>query len=515
LSDASPAPGAPAPLWSRLAGLFFGLDLRSLALFRVGLAVLLLADLAGRWPDLEAHYSDNGVLPRVVFDNGVPRVVAPAYVPLPLHSLGGSAEYEGFLFVVAGAVAVALLVGYRTTLATFFSWLLLLSLHARNPLVLHGGDLLERMLLFWAMFLPLGARWSLDARRAGAASPGGGSVCTVATAALMLQVVFVYWFGLASRTSPVWWGEGTAVAQALSLDFYATPLTAWARGLPPELLRFATFATVAVEGGGPLLLLLSGRMGRLRTAVVALMIAFHVMLGLFLRLGTFPLACAVAWLPFLPAPFWDALLPRVGRLVSRRPQALPAPSASEGSDPSLALGAGEEPTDAAPAPTGLSPLAAVLVVVSLAYVVYCNVQGLRQGFVLSVVKGVGIEQSWGMFAPQPSRDDGWYVVVGRQEDGKEVDPFRDGPVSWDPPERISVLYPNVRWAAYLTALHWPGNERFQLLFANSLGQRWNAHHTGGEAVESVEVYYMLRFIRPDYTKTDPRKVSLVRVERAP
>jgi hypothetical protein len=500
LSDVSAAPGAFPSFWSRLGGLFFGLDLRSLALFRVGLAVLLLADLAGRWPDLEAHYSDSGVLPRAF---------APVFVPLPVHSMGGSAAYEGFLFLLAGAVAVVLLVGYRTTLATFFSWLLLLSLHARNPLVLHGGDLLERMLLFWAMFLPLGARWSLDARRAGAEQGAGGSVCTVATAALVLQVVFVYWFGLASRTSPVWWGEGTAVAQALSLDFYATPLTAWARSLPPELLRLATFATVAVEGGGPLLLLLSGRLGRLRTAVVALMIAFHVMLGLFLRLGTFPLACAVAWLPFLPAPFWDALLPRLRRLVGRR--ALPAPSATEGADPSLAPGAGKGITNA----PSLSPIAAALVVVSLAYVVYCNVQGLRHGFVLGVVKGVGVEQSWGMFAPQPSRDDGWYVVVGRQEDGKEVDPFRNGPVSWDPPARISALYPSARWAAYLTAIHWPGNERFQPLFANYLGQHWNANHSGGEAVESVEVYYMLRFIRPDYTATPAQKVLLAQVERAP
>jgi hypothetical protein len=466
----------------------FGIDLRSLALFRIALAVLLLADLAGRWPDLEAHYSDNGVLPLAM---------TPVYVPLPLHALGGSAAYEGFLFLIAGAVAMALLVGYRTTLATFFSWLLLLSLHARNPLVLHGGDLLERMLLFWAMFLPLGACWSLDARRAGGPAPSG-SVCTVATAALLLQVVFMYWFGLAARTHPSWWGDGTAVAEALSLDFYTTPLTAWARGLPPELLRFATFATVTVEGGGPLLLLLSGGMGRLRVALVILMIAFHVQLGLFLRLGTFPLACVVAWLPFLPASFWDGLLRRLRGLVTRRaPEPLPPA------------------TDTPAAVASLSPLTSAMVVVSLAYVVLSNVQGLRNGFVLSLVKGVGIEQSWGMFAPQPSREDGWYVVVGRREDGTDVDPFRDAPVNWDKPERISALYPNVRWAAYLSVLHWQGYDRYRPFFADYLGRHWNARHVGGEAVESVEVYYVLRFIRPDFTTTPPERVLLARVERAP
>jgi hypothetical protein len=226
------------------------------------------------------------------------------------------------------------------------------------------------------------------------------------------------------------------------------------------------------------------------------MIAFHLMLGLLLRLGTFPLACVVAWLPFLPAPFWDALLPRLRRLIKR-----PAEPGSPAAD-----------TAAAP---GLSPIATALVVVSFAYVVFCNVQGLRTGFVLSLVKGIGIEQSWGMFAPRPSRDDGWYVVVGRQEDGKEVDPFRGAPVSWDNPERVSALYPNVRWAAYMTALHWPHVAAYRPVFADFLLRRWNARHGGGEALESVEVYYMLRFIGPDFTPTPPQKVPLARVERAP
>ncbi len=42
----------------------FGIDIRSLALLRIGTACLLLADLAYRLPDLEAHYTDLGVLPR-------------------------------------------------------------------------------------------------------------------------------------------------------------------------------------------------------------------------------------------------------------------------------------------------------------------------------------------------------------------------------------------------------------------------------------------------------------------
>lgn len=44
----------------------FGFDFRSLAAFRIGLAILFLTDLAIRATDLTAFYTDLGVLPRSV-----------------------------------------------------------------------------------------------------------------------------------------------------------------------------------------------------------------------------------------------------------------------------------------------------------------------------------------------------------------------------------------------------------------------------------------------------------------
>ena len=41
-----------------------GIDLRTLAALRVGLAAILLIDLLGCLPDITAHYTDNGLLPR-------------------------------------------------------------------------------------------------------------------------------------------------------------------------------------------------------------------------------------------------------------------------------------------------------------------------------------------------------------------------------------------------------------------------------------------------------------------
>ena len=42
----------------------FGIDYRALKAFRAGLAVLVLGDLCARSVDMEAFYTDAGVLPR-------------------------------------------------------------------------------------------------------------------------------------------------------------------------------------------------------------------------------------------------------------------------------------------------------------------------------------------------------------------------------------------------------------------------------------------------------------------
>jgi hypothetical protein len=129
----------------------FALDLRSLALFRVGLGLILVADVVRRWRLVEPFYSDVGVIPRVVDLD-----VLHAQNFWSLHLATGSIWGESLLFAAALLFALALLIGWRTRLATLGSWLLLISLHNRNTFIINAGDALLRQLLFWSLFLPLG-----------------------------------------------------------------------------------------------------------------------------------------------------------------------------------------------------------------------------------------------------------------------------------------------------------------------------------------------------------------------
>ncbi len=312
-----PGEGLFGPL-RRLGTILFGLDMRSLAAFRVGLAVLVLCDLWFRLPGLTAFYTDQGLLTRaeqVEADLGDPWHFS-------LHMASGAAWLQILLFASAFVCAIMLLAGWRTRLATVLSWVLLVSLQTRNPLVLQGGDVLLRCLLFWGMWLPLGVAWSVDRARATDVATAPARIANVSSLALILQVCFLYWFTSALKTHEDWRVDHTAVFYALSIDQFATPFGHWLlqfRGL----LKGLTAATILQEAWGPFLLFVpalafslislrlaerAGEWGRM--LAVVLFVGFHLGLASTMELGPFPYICWVAWLPFLPALFWDGLARR-------------------------------------------------------------------------------------------------------------------------------------------------------------------------------------------------------------
>src|SRR5918998_185013 len=214
--------GTPVLRWGRAKLVeVFGADLRSLAAFRMVLAALVLADLASRAPDLYAHYTDRGVLPRsILLQEALNRW------QVSLNLMSGELYVQALLFGVAALAALALLVGYRTRLMTVIVWVLLLSIQARNPLILNSGDTLLRMLLFWGMFLPLGAHWSVDRALKAAPSRLSMHFLSLATVGLFMQIAFVYWFTAILKSGPAWRVDGTALYYALSIEEWVTPIGA-------------------------------------------------------------------------------------------------------------------------------------------------------------------------------------------------------------------------------------------------------------------------------------------------
>lgn len=283
----------------------FGLDLRSLAVFRIGLALILMADLAIRFQDIRALYSDEGVLPRAALKG----IVNPLH--WSIHGISGEPFVQTILFLLAFVMALGLLVGYRTRLATIACWALLISLHNRNPLLQFAGDDMLRALMFWAMFLPLGACYSIESALNSSPDPLPKRILSGATFALGLQVYYVYAFSAAYKTSSnIWWPDLSAVYYALHFDQYAAPLGQFLLNFP-VLLPISTFITLVLEWVGPLFLFVPVATTFFRTATVITFILLHVGFGLTLHIGLFPALGIFTWLVFIPSDIWDGLYQRI------------------------------------------------------------------------------------------------------------------------------------------------------------------------------------------------------------
>ena len=289
----------------------------------MALGLVLLVDLSIRAQDLTAHYTDWGGLPRNVL---LSHFSDP--LPLSVHLISGAAFGQAVIFCIAGVCALMLLLGFRTPAVTCVSWLLLLSVQARNPRVLHESDVLLRLLLFWGMFVPLGARYSLDSlfqrsRADGARSPT--SARSVGTAALLLQVCLVYWCTATFKSWDVWWHEASAVYYALSIDQIVTPFGLWLLGFP-ALLALLSRASILLEFLGPCLVFIPFWTPWLRICVIGAFFCFHIGLAFCLSIGLFPYISLVSWLVFVPSLVWERGRHRRSghaneRLVRARPSA--------------------------------------------------------------------------------------------------------------------------------------------------------------------------------------------------
>ncbi|NES81017.1 MAG: HTTM domain-containing protein [Moorea sp. SIO2B7] len=280
-------------------GEVLSLDLRSLALFRITLALVIIADLIIRSGDLKAHYSDYGVLPRRVL---IEQIIHPWYWSVNLIS--GQPFVQTLLFLFAGLVALSLLVGYRTRLATIASWAMIISIHNRNPALIFAADDVLRAMVFWAMFLPLGACYSLDSALNSSSKPLPKRIVSGATFAFMVQICFIYIWSAAYKTqSELWWPDGDAVYYALSFEQYGTAFGQFILNFP-WLLKPLTLIALWFEWLGPLLIFIPFRNSFFRCCAVVSFILLHIGFGLCFELGIFPFLSISSWLVFIPSQVW-------------------------------------------------------------------------------------------------------------------------------------------------------------------------------------------------------------------
>jgi len=285
----------------------FGIDLRSLVLFRFMIGLYVAADVLNRWPYLKVFYTDAGVLTRTeaLFHNDPARwsLLYLSGLPFVIH----------ILFAVLLIAALCLMLGYRTKLANFICWLLLVSVVNRNLFVLQGGDALACLLLFWGLFLPLGARCSVDdAMRADHTAPSPSQsdrphgYISVATVAALAQVSYVYFFGALLKDGPDWTETFQAVYYATALDSVSSVFG--------EMLSRQSWLIVPMtkyvywlEWLMPVYMFTPLFFKPLRLIGFFLLVLLHLGFVVFLNVGLFPLVSIASLTLLFPGYAWDWL----------------------------------------------------------------------------------------------------------------------------------------------------------------------------------------------------------------
>ncbi len=471
--------------FARVTGRWFEIDLRALAAFRISLGLLLIADLVLRSRNLGAFYTDAGVLPRKALFSDYTDVYS-------LHAVSGEAWAQTALFCIAGVFAFALLVGYRTRIATIASWLLLISLHIRNPMVINGGDVLLRILLLWAIFLPLDERWSLSA------SPSMGdrtTTASVSTMALLLQVVLMYVTNTIHKFRGDLWTEGEALVYIFSADQF-TFLLGNVIAEYHVLLEAGTYLWLVLLVASPLLFIITGRA---RAILPTLFVGMHLGMLVMMPIMLFPLVVVAALLPFYPPVVWDTLeslasstaLPNLLQSSRERINAsisLPNVPVSSKLDvvPSAVVSGGRTIFF-----TAIPYVLLVLVIMSNAQAVdYTEAPDPGE----QVLDTVHAEQSWQMFAPNPIQTTRWFAAPAELENGSQVDVLHRSRVDLDRPENVDDSYSTGRWRKYLTNVQSGSNENHESYLANYLCGQWNSQHRTD--VTTVSIYYMYERVDP-------------------
>ncbi len=288
--------------FQKFAVKYFALDVRSLAVLRIGLALIMLGQLATYVPLANDFFGENGVLPAELHREVLDQLGFES--AWTLYSISDKMGFVTGLMLFHMVMAMWLLLGFFTRISTFVCLVLLWSLQMRNPLITTGGDVLLRCMLAWSIFLPLGKAFSIDSRIDGLHLKDPQPVVSIASAGLMLQIVFMYFFaGFAKLNSS--WLSGDAIQAAMQLDMYVKPLGVWVGDLPSLVLKLATWGVLILELAIPLLVFPPRYVYFVRGMAAGIFVLLHLGIWLTMSIGIFSVTGMVAWLAFIPAQTWE------------------------------------------------------------------------------------------------------------------------------------------------------------------------------------------------------------------
>jgi hypothetical protein len=281
-------------------------DPRTIGLFRIVFALLVVSNTNDFWEYFEFLFSDEGIVPKNVgrqvfaskqfrgygdglegeamgfFDLEAWLIYFSGHKQSLLWFWDSPSFVWGYVFVFE-LITLAFMLGFRSRTTGFLSWGLMIGLYSRNRLFWEGTELVYFCFFFYLILAHSGRAYSIDnwlrcrrLRKQGRLSepggPGGGAGVAPSEAQprglepiyrlipswprkmMMLQLAAIYCYTGAVKTGSVW-AKGDALYYAWNLDhfyrFYPQQISAV---FGTNLFRFMTWVTHWWEACFPLLI---------------------------------------------------------------------------------------------------------------------------------------------------------------------------------------------------------------------------------------------------------------------
>lgn len=218
-----------------------------------------------------------------------------------------------------------------------------------------------------------------------------------------------------------------------------------------------------------LLLLVPARYLVPRLLFLTLAFSFHIGLALCLKFGIFMLIMLVTVLVFLPGKLLDKLfLLETGKAAENEPPAYK-----------------------------LSTLEKGFAVFVIFYILFVNVQSIKYrqrlpGWTMPVALILDEHQHWHLFAPEPFREDGWFVFEVTDSQGKVWRELGAKDGTLEKPRHVSSTFPNQRWRRWFQNLvldPFTDTQNWRDSTALYLANRWLKSHPG-KRIESYRLLFM-------------------------
>jgi predicted DCC family thiol-disulfide oxidoreductase YuxK len=597
----------------KLKEFYFTIDLRSLGLFRILLASVLIFDWAIRWPNVEAFYTSFGVLP----------------VEAPLPKAGGEWHFSPLdgitslplvqlIFYVGLFCYLMVLVGYRTKLFQVLSFVFFASVLNRNVMIRDGSDVVVVTMLMWSLFLPLDKRFSVDAVRAAlhreievknrtaVRAKTARSELSFAAFAIVAQIGLIY-FLTAFAKYGITWKDGTALYYALNFDQLSRPFGRWIATQPLSLIRVMTWTTLGLEFVVLPTLLIPFAQPLLRRIAICALAALNLGIAMTMDIGAFPWVMTATFSLLLSSQDWALIPPRPRKLnvqyddtcgfchrcaqlfvladcagnlhftgdapadsiivrdeagcefkksaaVAEMLRALPVlfrifcvitlPGIRSVSDTVYdfvtrhryrfsewlgfeACGVRSVAADQTKPAVRVGHTANRIVVNAIVLVMFVTLlidsynlnmtvrmkwPTIREPrWMRALILSSLIEHDWAMFAPDPARDDGWWVLDGETEDGRKLDPLTGRAPDFNKP---AELRHDRFWRKYLYRTWLAKNYDYRLWFGKYITRKNHRGNPAGKQLVRFRFYYVEEFtLAPSCPRPFPtRRVMLWRHE---